>query len=134
MHDKYKKWLSVGGHIELDEEPTQAAVREVKEEVGLDVELYHDNTYSLDGGKDHGQEYRELIPPQFMNIHRVSPTHQHVTMIYFGIAKTDKLILSETEKSDGCKWFTKEELHDPKYGITNAIQKYALAALNKLGK
>ena len=36
-HDKYKMWLSVGGHIELDEEPNQAAVREVKEEAGLDV-------------------------------------------------------------------------------------------------
>jgi len=38
-HDKYDKWLAVGGHIELDENPNQAAVREVKEEVGLDVEL-----------------------------------------------------------------------------------------------
>ncbi len=38
-HDKYKIWLSVGGHIELDEDPNQAAFREVKEEVGLDIEL-----------------------------------------------------------------------------------------------
>jgi len=29
-HDKYKIWLSVGGHIELDEDPNQAAIREVK--------------------------------------------------------------------------------------------------------
>ncbi len=36
-HDKYKKWLSIGGHIELDEDPNQAAIREVKEEVGLDI-------------------------------------------------------------------------------------------------
>lgn len=28
-HDKYKIWLSVGGHIELDEDPNQAALREV---------------------------------------------------------------------------------------------------------
>jgi len=38
-HDKYKKWLSVGGHIELDENPNEAAIREVKEEVGIEVEL-----------------------------------------------------------------------------------------------
>lgn len=36
-HDKYKIWLGVGGHIELDEDPNQAALREVKEEVGLAV-------------------------------------------------------------------------------------------------
>ena len=39
MHDKYKKWMSVGGHIELHEDPVEAAHREVKEEVGLDIEL-----------------------------------------------------------------------------------------------
>ena len=39
LHDKYRIWLSVGGHIELDEDPNQAAIREVKEEVGLDIEL-----------------------------------------------------------------------------------------------
>ncbi len=39
MHDKFKIWLSVGGHVELDEDPIEAAVREVKEEVGLDVTI-----------------------------------------------------------------------------------------------
>ncbi len=39
-HDKLGVWLSVGGHVEINEDPTEAAVREVKEEVGLDVELY----------------------------------------------------------------------------------------------
>lgn len=34
-HDKYKVWLMVGGHIELDEGPEEAALREVQEEVGL---------------------------------------------------------------------------------------------------
>jgi len=29
-HDKYNIWLSVGGHIEPDEDPNQAAIREVK--------------------------------------------------------------------------------------------------------
>ena len=30
-HDKYHLWLDVGGHVELNEDPTEAAVREVKE-------------------------------------------------------------------------------------------------------
>ncbi|MDP2642022.1 MAG: NUDIX domain-containing protein, partial [bacterium] len=38
-HDKYDKWLAVGGHIELEEDPNQAAVSEEKEEVGLDIKL-----------------------------------------------------------------------------------------------
>ena len=39
IHDKYGRWLSIGGHIELDEDPVQAAIREAKEEVGLDIEI-----------------------------------------------------------------------------------------------
>lgn len=39
FHDKYEIWLSVGGHIEVDEDINQAALREVLEEVGLEVEL-----------------------------------------------------------------------------------------------
>ena len=31
------KWIGVGGHIEEGETPNQAAIREIKEETGLDV-------------------------------------------------------------------------------------------------
>ena len=31
------KWIGVGGHIEKNETPDQAVIREVKEETGLDV-------------------------------------------------------------------------------------------------
>ena len=33
-HRKLDKWLPLGGHIELDEEPEQAALREAREESG----------------------------------------------------------------------------------------------------
>ena len=38
-HRALGKWLPLGGHIELDEDPEQAALREAREESGLDVEL-----------------------------------------------------------------------------------------------
>ena len=129
-HDKYGIWLSVGGHIELDEEPNEAAVREVQEEVGLKIELYHDKNYHLiqrDG-------YKELIPPEFLNIHRINEVHRHICLVYFARANTQKLVLSETEKSEQCKWFTREELDDPSYQITDHIKRYAKTALEKLGK
>ena len=55
-HDKYKIWLGVGGHIELDEDPNQAAVREVKEEVGLDIMLFDKNTpaFNIENYKELG--------------------------------------------------------------------------------
>ncbi|MBI2031033.1 MAG: NUDIX domain-containing protein [Candidatus Levybacteria bacterium] len=126
-HDKYKKWLSVGGHIEFNEDPNEAAIREVKEEVGLDIEL--DDSLRIFREKDHT---KELIPPYFLNRNRISNTHEHVTLIYF--AKSDTNVISETiesEKSKECKWFTKNELIKNRELIPN-IKFYALKALEKL--
>ncbi len=125
-HDKYKMWLSVGGHIELDEDPVQAAIREVKEEVGLDVELYQEFPITQCEGST------ELIPPQFMNRHKINEKHEHISLVYFGYAKTNQLQLSEDEKSEGCHWFTQDELDDPQYQLSEHIKMYAKVALQKL--
>ncbi len=127
-HDKYKLWLSVGGHIELDEDPNIAAIREVKEEVGLDITLYQPNSCSLEKSKN----YSELIPPIFLNRHRINDNHEHVTLVYFAKTKSNKLYLSEKEKSDATKWFTKEELDDPNYDLKPHIVMYSKTALNLL--
>jgi 8-oxo-dGTP pyrophosphatase MutT (NUDIX family) len=127
-HDKYKMWLSVGGHIELDEDPNQAAVREVKEEVGLDVELFHNSSIPMES-RDH---YKELIPPVFMNRHRINEKHEHLTMSYFARAKTDKLILCDDEVTEECRWFTSEDLDNKKFDVKPHIREYAKAALKAL--
>ena len=36
-HRKLNKWLPLGGHIALDEDPEQAALREAREESGFEV-------------------------------------------------------------------------------------------------
>ena len=128
MHDKYKKWLSVGGHIELNEDPIEAAVREIKEEVGLDVELV--GSQKIFEGVDHT---RELLPPVALNRNRVSPTHEHVTFVYF--ARTDSAEIKaqyEDDKSEECRWCTKEDL--PEMDLWPNVKAYALEALRRLGK
>ncbi len=122
-HDKYGIWLSVGGHIELDEDPNQAALREVKEEVGLDVELYSRQKLPANGQKD----YRELIPPVFLNRHRINDSHEHVTYTYFAASQTQ--VVSPEKSTDEWRWATKAELSENKYGLKPHIRRYALAAL-----
>lgn len=127
-HDKYNVWLSVGGHIELDEDPNQAAVREVKEEVGLDVDL----DASLQTFKQNDEEYQELIPPFFVNRHRINENHEHVTFTYFAKSGTDVIDqLTEDEQSSDCKWFTKEEIENLT-DIRESVKHYALKALSVL--
>ena len=64
MHKKLHIWLPPGGHIELDEDPNEAVLREAKEETGLDVRLVGEvHSY------DHPYNARELIMPKFLNRH-----------------------------------------------------------------
>ncbi|MDO8618813.1 MAG: NUDIX domain-containing protein [Candidatus Daviesbacteria bacterium] len=129
-HDKLRIWLSVGGHIELDENPNQAAIREVKEEVGLDIVL--DNSRQLFNTKT--ETYQELIPPYFLNIHQSTKTHQHISLIYFAKTKSDKISQNKkNELSEDIRWFTKEDLEKDNE-IHKIIKLYALEALKKLAK
>lgn len=127
-HDKLKIWLSVGGHIELNEDPNEAAIREVMEEVGLKISLSVEQNQQpiFNTGNT------SLIPPQYLNRHRISDGHEHVAFIYFAKSDTNILKLSETEKTDQCRWFTKEELIQNNYGIREDMKFYALKALEKL--
>ena len=127
MHDKYKLWLSPGGHIELDEEPEQAAVREVLEEVGLKVHLVGEYGHTFDDGE------KELLVPRFMNRHRINDTHEHISFVFFATSDTREVHQGEEEISDEIRWFTLEELEDPKYGINERIRYYARTALEELG-
>jgi 8-oxo-dGTP pyrophosphatase MutT (NUDIX family) len=127
MHDKYKFWLSVGGHIELDEDPNGAAVREVKEEVGLDVVLWDGNRKL----KHEREEFKELIPPVALNRHRISDTHEHVSMLYFATSKSNAVTVGSHDKSDEWKWVSKAELAG--MDLQPDVRFYAELALDTLG-
>ena len=126
-HDKYKMWLSVGGHIELDEDPTEAALREVKEEVGLDIELIDNRPFTEND--THFKE-RELISPVGLNRNRISDTHEHVTFIYFARSNSDKVI--PEKETDEWKWCDENDI-DQLENIPKSIVYYAKRALKELG-
>ncbi len=82
-HRKLNQWLPLGGHIELDEDPEQAALREAKEESGLEVELIGERPPTT------GHGTRALIAPRFLDIHRITETHEHIGMIYWARPRAD---------------------------------------------
>ncbi len=129
-HDKYKIWLSVGGHIELDEDPNQAAVREVKEEVGLDVTLWDSRTQN-----NSDDTFTEIIPPVAMGrhaaIHPTSQDHVHVTMVFFASSDSDEITVEyEGDRSDEWRWLTVSELET--LDLLPNVREYARRALQAL--
>ncbi len=131
VHDKFKFWLSIGGHIELDEDPVQAAYREVKEEVGLDIKIIGHSTGPESGGEGN-RKYTYLIPPRYMGRHPVGDTHEHIALVYFATSDTDVIAepASEHEKAE-TRWFSMEDLESA--DLVPNIKYYAVEALKELG-
>ena len=132
FHDKYKFWAFVGGHIELDEDPTETAVRECKEETGLDVMLWEGNQlfkYDARSASGAGNSL-EIIPPISLNRHFTSPTHEHINMIYFAKANTDEVKPGEGEQQDGWKWCSYDDLQS--MDLRPDVKFFAELALEKV--
>jgi len=125
-HRKLDRWLPLGGHIELDEDPEQAALRETREESGLDVELLGERPPTTGPGT------RALIGPRYLAIHRISDTHEHIGMIYFARPKGGQVTLAQAEHHD-IKWCTAEQLESLHPPMSDAVKWYCHAALREVG-
>ena len=125
-HRKLNKWLPIGGHIELEEDPEQAALREAFEESGFEVELVGERPPTTEPGT------RALISPRFLDIHRISDTHEHIGMIYFARPKNGAMTLAEAEHHDIC-WRSGEELDRLDPPMSGAVKWYCRKAIEELG-
>ena len=79
-HPKVKAWLPPGGHIDDNEDPVQAVVREIEEEAGIVAEV-------VPTGASLELDYPTHVTPPFTimveDIHDpVAGYHQHIDMIY----------------------------------------------------
>jgi 8-oxo-dGTP pyrophosphatase MutT (NUDIX family) len=136
-HRKPDKWLPLGGHIELDEDPEQAALRETKEESGLDVELFGERPPTTSPGT------RALIAPRFLDTHRINETHEHIGLIYWarlaapvGHQKSQgsvATILTAEEHHD-IRWRSGDELDKLSPPMTGAVKWYCHQALVEISK
>jgi 8-oxo-dGTP pyrophosphatase MutT (NUDIX family) len=132
-HRKLDKWLPLGGHIELDEDPEQAALREAKEESGLDVELLGERPPTTSPGT------RALIAPRFLDIHRINATHEHIGLIYWARTKGGSgafaadPTLAIGEHHD-IRWCSVEDLEKLSPPMTDAVKWYCQQALTEITK
>jgi ADP-ribose pyrophosphatase YjhB (NUDIX family) len=104
LHRKLGKWFPPGGHIDPHELPDQAAVREVREETGLEVEL-------LDQGRRLGP-VRVLPQPYCILLEVIGPRHEHIDLIYFARVRGGKLAHAERE-AYAARWFSWDALAAP---------------------
>jgi len=112
-HRKLKKWLPPGGHIDINELPTDAACREVKEETGLDIELIPQENLWVDrwNAKSFIRPYLCLL--EEIPAHGDKPAHQHMDLIYLGRPIGGE-VQQNHQETDGLRWFSLDEIEQLK--------------------
>ncbi|HIH15019.1 MAG TPA: NUDIX domain-containing protein [Nanoarchaeota archaeon] len=121
LHNKLQIWLPPRGHIEPNETPDQAVIREVKEEVNLDIELLqYKRLYT-------GRNVREECAlPFYTNVHSVGD-HDHFGLFYLCKAKDITHLEGNLNEIKGIRFFSLESLAvDFITEDIQAIGKYAL--------
>lgn len=102
FHPKLKKWLPPGGHLEENETPPEAAIREVREETGLEIEfLYQENLWTKEWNS------QSIARPFCCLLESIPPfgdheAHEHIDLVY--VARPVAGSLTEG------KWLSLEEV------------------------
>lgn len=80
LHKQIQKWLPVGGHREPNETLCEAARREIREEVGLEIDFLQYPT------PRQGNQ-RQYPLPFYTDKHPINPTHSHSCFFLFSKSK-----------------------------------------------
>jgi 8-oxo-dGTP pyrophosphatase MutT (NUDIX family) len=123
-HLKLGLWLPPGGHIEPNELPDEAALREVREEAGIDVAL----TGGRGLNRDLPDEPRQLVRPEGIQLELISPGHEHIDLIYFARPMADGEALPEV--LPGMQWVDEDGLG--RLDITDEVAAWSRKALAAL--
>lgn len=108
FHKKLDKWLIPGGHVEANESPDDAVLREIYEEVGLRPAFLPSSSVGAlsEGERQLPTPYcilEEVIPP-----HKDKPGHIHIDFIY--VLQVASMEIPQTDEKLTVQWFSKTEV------------------------
>ncbi|MBU3904949.1 MAG: NUDIX domain-containing protein [Nanoarchaeota archaeon] len=116
-HKKLNMWLPPGGHIDKDETPDDAVIREIKEELNLDIDFMYKSDIPAEGDVK-----KVLVNPFHVNVHNAGD-HDHCCFFYLCKPKNiESLAIVKSEVND-YQWFSSEELNQVSAGVRNSGQR-----------
>ena len=100
-HKKLQKWLPPGGHIEAEERPDAAALREVYEETGLNVMLL---------GERFPRE-TDCVRPYGIQLNVIKENeHEHMDLIYLARPLDDSVLVLNERETEGIGWYSIDDI------------------------
>lgn len=101
-HKEYNKWLQPGGHIENNETPEEAAIREVYEETGIKITLIG----------EHFPREDDLIRPLGVQCNRKHNGDKMIDIVYYGKPNNPDSPLKANDESTDIGWFSRHDLDE----------------------
>lgn len=102
LHKKLKVWLPPGGHVEADELPSVAALREIFEETGVHATILPNHEFAFCG-----DAFAEVLPTPYAMFNEdigKQGEHFHIDHIYLCYAPAQALQINQSETLD-LGWF-----------------------------
>jgi 8-oxo-dGTP pyrophosphatase MutT (NUDIX family) len=124
-HRKLGRWLPPGGHIEDNELPDEAALREVLEETGVHIRLVGARGLPV-------AIPRQLVVPAGIQLEDIYPGHQHIDLVYFAVTEPGESVEigAALAELDRVGWYSPGELAT--LGVDDEIQAWSQRALDAL--
>lgn len=99
-HKIYDSWSWIGGHADGEEELYKVALRELKEETGVEnAALVSKDIFSLE----------ILTVDGHMKKGKYVPSHLHFNITYLAEAEEEQNLIVNEEENTGVKWFSFED-------------------------
>lgn len=87
-HNATGTMMFPGGHIDADESPAEAAVREVLEETGIHAEIVHQTALDLPGMVQLPTPWLTYEIPAPAKPRKGEPAHSHIDLLFLAVAST----------------------------------------------
>lgn len=127
-HRKLGHWAPPGGHIEKNETPTDAAIRETLEETGAHVELVDKFTHDV-----HAKGITDAqLPTPYAIFYQLIPetpkegaAHIHVDFCYEFAADDRDPIVAQQSESKGVRWVSRAEILRDDFDAFDSVKEFA---------
>jgi len=100
-HKKFGKWVQPGGHIEHNEFPEEAAIRETYEETGIKIKLLGERFPRED----------DFVRPLGIQCNR-KEGYMQIDVLYYGVPIGNTEPYVDDEETIAARWFSREELDE----------------------
>ena len=130
-HRKLGVWLPPGGHLEPNEVPHEAAIREVYEETGVraQVEASSDPDLGLRGVRDIQIPRPFAMGYQLIHRHGDEPEHVHLDMAYALTAPHGSAVEANLSEVRDARWMTAVEILASE-GVFDSVKGFARVYMN----